>query len=54
MAWIYLVLAGIFEVVWASTMKYSDGFSKLTPSVITILAMIVSFGLLAVAMKSLP
>lgn len=54
MAWIYLVLAGIFEVVWASTMKYSDGFSKLTPSVITIIAMIISFGLLAVAMKSLP
>lgn len=54
MAWIYLVLAGLFEVVWASTMKYSDGFTKLTPSVITILAMIVSFGLLAVAMKSLP
>ncbi|WEK50471.1 MAG: quaternary ammonium compound efflux SMR transporter SugE [Candidatus Kaistia colombiensis] len=54
MAWIYLVLAGVFEVVWASTMKYSDGFTKLTPSIITIVAMIVSFGLLAVAMKSLP
>lgn len=54
MAWIYLVLAGVFEVVWASAMKQSDGFTKLTPSVITIVTMLISFGLLAVAMKSLP
>lgn len=54
MAWIYLLLAGVLEVVWAFAMKSSDGFSKLTPSVITIVAMIASFGLLAVAMKSLP
>jgi quaternary ammonium compound-resistance protein SugE len=54
MAWVYLLLAGVLEVVWAFAMKNSDGFSKLTPSVITIVAMIASFGLLAVAMKSLP
>jgi quaternary ammonium compound-resistance protein SugE len=54
MAWVYLLLAGVLEVVWAFAMKSSDGFSKLTPSVITIVAMIASFGLLAVAMKSLP
>ena len=54
MAWVYLILAGIFEVVWASTMKQSEGFTKLMPSVITIVTMIISFVLLAVAMKSLP
>ena len=54
MAWIYLLLAGVFEVVWASTMKQSEGFTKLGPTVITIVTMIISFGLLAVAMKSLP
>jgi quaternary ammonium compound-resistance protein SugE len=54
MAWVYLLLAGVLEVVWAFAMKSSDGFSKLTPSVITMVAMIASFGLLAVAMKSLP
>lgn len=54
MAWVYLLLAGVLEVVWAFAMKSSDGFSKLTPSIITIVAMIASFGLLAVAMKSLP
>ena len=54
MAWIVLVLAGIFEVVWAYTMKLSDGFTKLTPSIITIVFMVLSFALLAYAMKSLP
>ena len=54
MAWIYLLFAGVFEVVWASTMKQSEDFTKLGPSVITIATMIISFGLLAVAMKSLP
>lgn len=54
MAWIYLVLAGLFEIVWASFMKQSDGFSRLVPSVITIVTMIISFGLLALAMRSLP
>jgi quaternary ammonium compound-resistance protein SugE len=54
MAWVYLLMAGVLEVVWAFTMKSSEGFSKLTPSIITLIAMLASFGLLAVAMKSLP
>lgn len=52
--WIYLIIAGLLEVVWATAMKKSEGFSKLGPSVVTIVAMIVSFGLLALAMKQLP
>lgn len=54
MAWIMLILAGICEVVWAYSMKLSDGFSKLTPSIITLFFMILSFALLAYAMRSLP
>ncbi|EXB47622.1 MULTISPECIES: DMT family transporter [Acinetobacter] len=54
MAWAYLILAGIFEIIWAYSMKMSEGFTKLTPSIITIVFMILSFGLLAVAMKTLP
>ncbi len=54
MAWIVLVLAGIFEIVWAYSMKLSDGFSRLTPSLITIFFMVLSFGLLAYAMRTLP
>lgn len=54
MAWILLVFAGALEVVWAFSMKRSDGFSRLTPSVITLVAMIASFALLARAMRDLP
>lgn len=54
MAWIILFIAGLFEVVWASTMKLSEGFTRLTPSIITLVAMLISFGCLAVAMKQLP
>lgn len=54
MAWIYLVIAGVLEVVWSYTMKQSEGFSRLWPSIITILTMIGSFGLLALGMRSLP
>ncbi len=54
MAWLMLILAGIFEVVWAYSMKLSDGFSKLTPSIVTIFFMILSFALLAYAMRTLP
>lgn len=54
MAWILLVVAGIFEVIWASAMKHSEGFTKLGPSAITLGAMIISFGLLAAAMRQLP
>jgi quaternary ammonium compound-resistance protein SugE len=54
MPWIILVLAGLFEVGWAIGLKYTEGFTKLWPSVATIAAMLVSMGLLGVAMKSLP
>ncbi len=54
MTWIILVLAGLFEVVWAVGLKYTHGFTRLWPSVITVAGMIVSFWLLATAMKSLP
>lgn len=54
MSWLYLVIAGVFEIVWAYAMKQSHGFTRLTPSLITICAMLVSFWLLAVAMRSIP
>ncbi len=54
MAWLILFVAGVLEVVWAYAMKLSDGFSKPMPSVVTIVAMVFSFGLLALAMRSLP
>lgn len=54
MAWLILLLAGIFEVVWAYSMKLSEGFTKLPPSIITIVFMILSVVLLAHAMKTLP
>lgn len=54
MAWIYLFAAGILEIVWAFSMKKSAGFTLLTPTAITIVMMIASFGLLSVAMRTLP
>jgi quaternary ammonium compound-resistance protein SugE len=54
MAWFILVIAGLFEVGWAIGLKYTDGFSKLWPTVGTVLAMIISLGLLGLAMKTLP
>jgi quaternary ammonium compound-resistance protein SugE len=54
MAWLYVFIAGVFETVWAIGMKYSDGFSRLWPSVLTIGAMLISFVLLSYAMKTLP
>ena len=54
MAWIYLLLAGMFEVVWAIGLKYSDGFSRLWPTVGTLAAMAASIVLLAMAVKTLP
>ena len=54
MAWILLVFAGLLEVVWAFSMKRSDGFTRLLPSIITLVAMIASFALLARAMRELP
>lgn len=54
MAWTYLIFAGLLEVVWAFAMKLSVGFSRPLPSAVTILAMILSFGLLSLAMRVLP
>ena len=54
MAWVYLFVAGLLEIVWAYSMKLSDGFSRPGYSAVTIAAMIASFALLALAMKSLP
>jgi quaternary ammonium compound-resistance protein SugE len=54
MAWILLLVAGLFEVVWAYSMKLSNGFTHLTYSTITIVMMTASFGLLSVAMRTLP
>lgn len=54
LAWIFLLFAGITEVIWAIALKFSHGFTHLTASVITILGMILSFYLLSLAMKSIP
>ncbi|PLW75777.1 DMT family transporter [Cohaesibacter celericrescens] len=54
MAWVYLVLAGILEIIWAYMLKQSDGFSLLVPSAITVVTMIGSFGLLSLSMRTLP
>lgn len=54
MAWIFLVIAGVLEVVWAYSMKLSDGFTKWQYTAITLVAMIASFALLSLSMKSLP
>lgn len=54
MAWVFLIVAGLFEVVWAMAMKYSEGFSRLWPTVITIAGMMVSFYFLSLALKTLP
>lgn len=54
MKWFLLVIAGLFEVCWAIGLKYSQGFTKLVPSVFTIIGMIASFYFLSLALKSLP
>ena len=54
MAWLMLLAAGLMEVVWTLGLKYTEGFSRLVPSVITISAMIISMALLGLAVKSLP
>ena len=54
MAWAILILAGIFEIIWAYSMKMSEGFTKLSPSIVTIVFMILSVVLLSVSMRSLP
>lgn len=54
MAWVLLLIAGLFEIGWAIGLKYTDGFSRLWPSIGTIVSMIVSVALLSFAMRSLP
>jgi quaternary ammonium compound-resistance protein SugE len=54
MAWVYLVAAGITEIIWAVGLKYSDGFKKLGPSIFTVIVMLLSFVLLSQAMRRLP
>jgi quaternary ammonium compound-resistance protein SugE len=53
-AWLQLVIAGLFEVAWAIGIKYTEGFTRLVPSVLTIAAMIVSFWLLSRALRDIP
>ncbi|PXF63874.1 quaternary ammonium compound efflux SMR transporter SugE [Kangiella spongicola] len=54
MAWLYLCIAGLFECAWAIGLKYTEGFTKPVPTVLTVVAMIISFWLLSIAMKSIP
>ncbi|VAX45839.1 DMT family transporter [Acinetobacter calcoaceticus] len=54
MAWAILILAGVFEIIWAYSMKMSEGFTRLTPSIITVVFMILSVVLLSISMKTLP
>jgi quaternary ammonium compound-resistance protein SugE len=54
MAWLYLILAGLLEVGWALGLKYTEGFTKVTPSILTVIAMIGSFALLGQALRVLP
>jgi quaternary ammonium compound-resistance protein SugE len=54
MAWITLFIAGLFEVGWAIGLKYTDGFTRLWPTLLTLASMIVSLGLLGLALKTLP
>jgi len=54
MAWVYLSIAGLFEIGWAIGLKYSDGFSKPVPSILTVAAMGFSIWLLAIAMRTIP
>ena len=54
MVWFILVIAGLLEVVWAFFMKQSEGFTKLVPSIVTLVTMGASFGLLSLSMRTLP
>lgn len=54
MSWVTLIIAGIFEIFWAISLKYTDGFTKLIPSLLTIFAMLISFWLLSISLKTLP
>ena len=54
MAWIYLTIAGLLEIVWSSAMKHSMGFTKLWPTIISLIGMVASMVLLSISMKTLP
>ncbi|MEB0135602.1 quaternary ammonium compound efflux SMR transporter SugE [Actimicrobium sp. CCC2.4] len=54
MNWMLLLLAGLLEICWAVGLKHTEGFTRLWPSVLTVLAMAASLGLLGIAMKTLP
>ena len=54
MAWTYLFFAGLFEIGWAIGLKYTEGFSRLYPSLLTVAAMVLSLALLGLALKALP
>lgn len=54
MAWLLLVLAGVFEIGWAIGLKYTEGFTRLSPTLATAASMVISLGLLGVAMRTLP
>ncbi len=54
MAWVFLTIAGLFEIGWAVGLKYTDGFSRPIPSALTVLAMLGSFWLLSLALRSIP
>jgi quaternary ammonium compound-resistance protein SugE len=54
MAWVYLFVAGLFEIGWAIGLKYTDGFTRLAPSLFTLVSMVASVVLLGLALKALP
>ena len=54
MAWTYLFFAGLFEIGWAIGLKYTNGFTRLVPATLTVASMVISLGLLGLALKSLP
>ena len=54
MAWVYLTIAGFLEMGWAIGLKYTDGFTRITPTVLTIAAMVASVALLGLALRDLP
>lgn len=54
MAWLYLILAGLFEIVWAVGLKYTEGFTRVLPTAITVSAMVISMILLGLAVRDLP
>jgi quaternary ammonium compound-resistance protein SugE len=54
MSWLFLFFAGLFEIGWAVGLKYTDGFTRLVPSLLTVASMVISLGLLGLALKALP